>query len=218
VLIALTDTGAGMPSEVAAQAFEPFFTTKPPGIGTGLGLSQVFGFVKQTGGHVVIHSEVGHGTTIKMFFPRDTTAETDAVATSRETALTTGNGETILLVEDDPDVRNFTSASLRELHYLVLEADSAPPALQILRSDQQIDLLVTDVVLPGVDGRKLAEEASRLRPDLRVLFISGYISDVMMHNGVLDPGVHLLSKPFSMAQIASAVRVELDRVTSADRA
>ncbi len=218
VLIAMTDTGTGMPSEVVVQAFEPFFTTKPPGIGTGLGLSQVYGFVKQTGGHVVIDSEVGRGTTVKMFFPRAAAAaETDAAAPPRETSPAMGRGETILLVEDDPNVRDFTSASLSELNYVVLEADSASPALEILRSRQPIDLLMTDVVLPGIDGRKLADEATRLRPALRVLFISGYTSDVMTHNGVLDPGVHLLSKPFTMAQIASAVRVELDCPAPADK-
>jgi signal transduction histidine kinase/ActR/RegA family two-component response regulator len=210
VLIAVTDTGTGMPPDVMAQAFEPFFTTKAPGAGTGLGLSQVFGFVKQTGGHVTIASEVGHGTTVKMYFPRYKGEIGAPVAPQRDAPLMLGTGETVLLVEDDSGVRSFTAEALVQLGYRVLQADSAPPALDILRSSERIDLLLTDVVLPGLDGRRMASAARRIRPDLRVLFVYGYARNAIIQNGALDPDMHLLSKPFRVTQLATAVRRELD--------
>jgi signal transduction histidine kinase/ActR/RegA family two-component response regulator len=209
VLIAVTDTGTGMTPEIAAQAFEPFFTTKPVGLGTGLGLSQVFGFVKQTKGHVAIESEPGQGTAVRMYFPRYHGPLPTGGAAPADAVLATGQSETILLVEDDPSVRSFTAAALVDLGYCVKEADSAPFARTILDTGARIDLLLTDVVLPGDSGRVLADAAVARRPGLPVLFISGYARDAIVHNGVLDPGVHLLRKPFSLAQLAEAVQTAL---------
>ncbi|HEX6721492.1 MAG TPA: ATP-binding protein [Burkholderiaceae bacterium] len=211
VLIAVTDTGIGMAPEVVAKAFDPFFTTKEVGRGTGLGLSQVYGFVKQTGGHVKIYSEVGQGTTVKIYLPRLTGEHVgeSAIDEVPQVALG-GNQEVILVVEDEPDVRQISVASLRELGYRVLEADSAATALRLLDAHPEIDLLFTDVVMPEINGRKLADEAQRRRPGLKVLFTTGYTRNAVVHNGALDPGVQLIGKPFSLEELAVRLREVLD--------
>jgi PAS domain S-box-containing protein len=212
VLIAVTDTGAGMPAEVIAKAFDPFFTTKPVGKGTGLGLSQVYGFVKQSGGHVKIYSEPGEGTTVKVYLPRLVGADADAPVEGPAAALPLGEGqEVILVVEDEPAVRQVSVDALTELGYRVIEADGAAAALRLLDGHPEIALLFTDVVMPDTNGRKLADEARRRRPDLRVLFTTGYTRNAVVHNGVLDPGVDLIGKPFTIEELAAKVRAILDR-------
>jgi PAS domain S-box-containing protein len=208
VMIAVSDTGTGMTGEVAARAFEPFFTTKESGQGTGLGLSQVYGFVKQSGGHVRIYSEQNDGTTVKIYLPRfidDGRKGTDQ-GTSLVVPLTTDE-EVILVVEDDEAVRANTTTMLDELGYVIVEASDGNSALRILEGRPDIDLLFTDVGLPGgLNGRQLADRARLLRPDLRVLFTSGYARNAIVHQGRLDPGVELLSKPFTLTQLATKVR------------
>ncbi|OWQ85698.1 hypothetical protein CDN99_21715 [Roseateles aquatilis] len=211
VMVAVTDTGSGMPPEVVAKAFDPFFTTKEVGRGTGLGLSQVYGFVKQSGGHVKIYSELGQGTTVKLYFPRHL-SETERDAQSDlvpDVPIGQGN-EAVLVVEDEDAVRLLSVDSLRELGYRVFEADGAEAALQVLDAHPDIDLLFTDIVMPGVNGRKLADEAQRRRPDLKVLFTTGYTRNAVVHNGVLDAGVHLIGKPFTLEELAAQVRKVLD--------
>ncbi|HJT11516.1 MAG TPA: PAS domain S-box protein [Dongiaceae bacterium] len=209
VMMAVTDTGTGMPEDVLAHVFEPFFTTKEVGKGTGLGLSMIYGFAKQSGGHAKIYSEVGHGTTVRLYLPRLTTEskpEAAAVAPPRK-----GGGETILVVEDNPDVRRLVVRQLRDLGYEVIEAANGPQALQILDGGASIDLLFTDVVMPGgMTGRQLAEAAKTRRPDLKTLFTSGYTEDSILRLGKLDPGVRLLSKPYRKYELATRVREALD--------
>jgi signal transduction histidine kinase/CheY-like chemotaxis protein len=211
VMISISDTGTGIPKEVLPRVFEPFFTTKETGRGTGLGLSMVYGFVKQSGGHVTVYSEQGHGTTVKLYFPRyvgDATAMTGApelpIPTSSE-------GEIILVVEDNDDVRAYSTMILSELGYAVLEARDAETALSLLRTGQRVDLLFTDVVLPGKTGKVLADAAAELRPGLKVLFTTGYSRNAIVHQGRLDAGVNLITKPFTFEQLAARVRDLLDR-------
>ncbi|MFN4282510.1 MAG: ATP-binding protein [Alphaproteobacteria bacterium] len=202
VLIAVTDTGAGMPPQVIARAFDPFFTTKSAGQGTGLGLSQVHGFIKQSGGHVKIYSEVGQGTTIKLYLPRflgDAEREQAPAGVSLPLSQT---HETVLVVEDEESVRNVTVDMLAELGYRVLQADGAIAGLAQLDAHPEVTLLFTDVVMPDVNGRKLADEAKKRRPDLKVLFTTGYTRNAIVHNGVLDAGVHLIVKPFTIEALA----------------
>jgi CheY-like chemotaxis protein len=210
--VAITDTGVGMSRDIIAQAFEPFFTTKEAGQGTGLGLSQVYGYVKQTGGHVNIYSEPGQGTTVKIYLPR-LLADEDAAETA-EPARTVSVDEpskTILVVEDNDDVRSHSAEILNELGYRVLEAPNGPAAMEILERDGDVLLLFTDVGLPGgMNGRQLAEEARRRRPKLKVLFTTGYAKNAIVHDGRLDPGVQLLTKPFTYAGLAAKVRDLLD--------
>jgi CheY-like chemotaxis protein len=213
VLVAVTDTGTGMPPEVMAKAFDPFFTTKEIGKGTGLGLSQVYGFVKQSDGHVKIYSEPGRGTSVKIYLPRlvaehDTPDRPEAVLPE----LTDPSAELILVVEDDESVRRVTLEAVQELGYRTVEADGAAEALRLLGQRPDIDLLFTDVVMPDIDGRQLAEEARRQRPDLRVVFTTGYTRNAIVHHGVLDPGVRLLTKPFSLEDLAAKLRDALDDV------
>jgi PAS domain S-box-containing protein len=212
VLIAVSDTGHGMDPQTLARVFEPFFTTKEVGRGTGLGLSQVYGFVRQTGGHVKIYSEVNHGTTVKLYLPRATAdMPANELEITEVNTASEGGAETILLVEDDEDLRAFSGGVLRELGYRVLETRSGPTALKVLQSEAAIDLLFTDVVLPdGMNGRNLADEARRHRPDLKVLFTTGYTRNAIVHHGRLDPGVNLIGKPFTFAELASKVRNILD--------
>jgi len=207
VMIAVTDTGEGMSPETIAKAFDPFFTTKPVGQGTGLGLSQVYGFVKQSRGHVKIYSEVGHGTTVKLYLPRFMgAAQAEQIAQSGR-ALPTGSAqEMILVVEDDATVRRITVDSLRNLGYTVYEADGAVAAMRALQARPDVTLLFTDIVMPDGNGRKLADEALTLRPQLKVLFTTGYTRNAIVHNGVLDAGVQLLTKPYSIEQLASKIR------------
>jgi two-component system, NtrC family, sensor kinase len=209
VQISVTDTGVGMRSEVLQHAFEPFYTTKRAGQGTGLGLSQVYGFVKQSGGHVKIYSEVGEGTTVKIYLPRfhgDASVQEQSVP-HREHGKT---GECVLVVEDDADVRAYVVETLGGLGYDVLEAKSGEHALQLMADYKGIGLLLTDVVMPGMNGRKLADEARRRRPDLKVLYMTGYSRNAIVHQGRLDPGVELIQKPLSGEQLSTMVRKVLD--------
>jgi signal transduction histidine kinase len=212
VCISVSDTGKGMDEGTVARAFEPFFTTKPVGRGTGLGLSQVYGFVKQSGGHVKIYSEVGHGTTVKIYLPRltsDGLAEEDAVGDAL--APDAESEETILVVEDDDDVRTYSVDILRELGYRVIEAHDGPSALRLLERQTRVDLLFTDVVLPsGMTGAQVAEQARALRPGLKVLFTTGYARNAIIHQGRLDKGVKLITKPFASNELAAKVRDVLD--------
>jgi PAS domain S-box-containing protein len=209
--IFVSDTGTGMPPEVAAQAFEPFFTTKQVGQGTGLGLSQVYGFIKQSGGHVKIYSEVGLGTTLKLYLPRHSASESDLAGSATPSMPAKGRGEVILVVDDDPDVRTLTVEMLRELGYRVIEAGDGATGLRLLDASRDVKLLLTDVGLPGgMNGRQLAEEAQRRRAGLKVLFMSGYARNAIVHHGRLDPGVELVVKPFTYAGLGARVRRILD--------
>ena len=210
VLLAVTDTGSGMDSDTIAKVFEPFFTTKEVGKGTGLGLSQVYGFVRQTGGHIRIYSEVGLGTTVKIYLPRLVGA-TVSVEAQQQASAVDGGSERILLVEDHDDLRAYSAGVLRELGYEVLEAPNGRAALDLLQSNNDVDLLFTDVVMPaGLDGRQLAEEAARRRPGIKVLYTTGYTRNAIVHNGRLDAGVNLISKPFTFRELALKVRQLLD--------
>jgi CheY-like chemotaxis protein len=213
VALCVIDTGSGMTPEVLAHAFEPFYTTKAIGQGTGLGLSQVYGFVTQSGGRVYIESEPGLGTRITMHFPRLVGAvEVIDTIDDLETTPSSAN-ETILVVEDDPDVRGYTVDTIRELGYKVLEARDGPNALKVLAQAPvgSIDLLFTDVVLPGgMNGQQLAQAAVDQHPSLKVLFASGYARDAIVHHGRLDPGVQLIAKPFVQNELAARLRHVLD--------
>jgi signal transduction histidine kinase len=211
VVIGVSDTGAGMSSETVSRAFEPFFTTKEAGRGTGLGLSMVYGFVKQSGGHVTIYSEEGQGTTVKLYFPRYLGAGVSAAPVESNPPPSASKDEVVLVVEDNDDVRAYSVAILSELGYRVLEAPHAEAALVILRSDRRVDLLFTDVVLPGQSGRSLADAAAEIRPGLKILFTTGYSRNAIVHHGRLDPGVQLISKPFTFEALAARVRDVLDR-------
>ena len=211
-MIAISDTGTGMTREVIASAFDPFFTTKEVGQGTGLGLSQVYGFVKQSAGHVKIYSELGEGTTVRIYLPR----MVGEVAVDEEIAVgatPAGDGsEIILLVEDDNAVRDLSASMLRELNYAVIEAEDGAKALQILEVVPNVRALFTDVGLPGgMNGRQLADAALRLRPNLRILFTTGYARNAIVHHGRLDPGIELISKPFTAAALAIKIRELLDK-------
>lgn len=216
VVVCVTDTGNGMSSEVLDHAFEPFFTTKEPGHGTGLGLSQVYGFVKQSGGHVKIYSEVGHGTSIKMYFPRYLGTR-QAPVNEPEDVLPEGEKiETILVVEDDADLRTYVCDVLRDLNYRILAAPSAQGALTILLQEEpKVNLLLTDVVMPGINGRELGRRAQQIRPGLKVLYMTGYSRNAVVHQGRLDEGVDILEKPVSQAKLALRVREILDRPVKA---
>jgi len=205
VLLAITDTGTGMPADVLERAFEPFFTTKPEGQGTGLGLSMAYGFIKQSGGHIRIYSEPAHGTIVKIYLPRSLESAVD-LEPVQPLALT-GGSETILVVEDDRRVQATVVETLRQLGYAVLKANDAQSALAIVQSGAHIDLLFTDIVMPGtMRSTELAKLATRALPHLKVLYTSGYTQNAIVHGGRLDPGVHLLSKPYSREQLASKIR------------
>jgi signal transduction histidine kinase len=212
VLIAVSDTGHGMDSEILSRVFEPFFTTKETGKGTGLGLSQVYGFLRQSGGHVRIYSEEGQGTTVKLYLPRAHGGiETPAAARSRPDISLLRGTETVLVVEDDEGVRAYSTGVLRELGYTVVEAFDGASALAVLENHGRVDLLFTDVVLPGgLHGHKLAEQIRQRQPAIRVLFTSGYTRNAIVHNGRIDPGVQLITKPFTYEDLAVRVRQVLD--------
>jgi signal transduction histidine kinase len=210
VLIAVSDTGCGMPPDVRDRVFEPFFTTKPVGKGTGLGLSQVYGFAKQSGGHVTVYSEVGEGTTFKLYLPRFVGGEDVRDAKGAAAAPTPGDASKILVVEDEESVRHSAVELLGELGYRVVEATSGKEALALLATHSDIDLLFTDIVMPEMNGRELADRARQSYPRLKVLFTTGYTRNAVVHNGIVDPGVRLLSKPFTLEQLSQFVRLALD--------
>jgi CheY-like chemotaxis protein len=209
--IFITDTGIGMDGDTVSQAFEPFFTTKEVGQGTGLGLSQVYGFLKQSGGHVKLYSEVGDGTTVKLYLPRYGGIE-DALGESVEGInVPQGRSELVLVVEDDPDVRDYTVEMVSDLGYSVLSAVDGASALRIFDSHREIRLLFTDVGLPGgMNGRQLAEHALRRQPRLKVLYTTGYAQNAIVHQGRLDPGVAVVFKPFTYSDLAVKIRQVLD--------
>jgi signal transduction histidine kinase/DNA-binding response OmpR family regulator len=209
VVIAVSDTGHGMSKEVLEHAFEPFYTTKPTGHGTGLGLSQIYGFVKQSGGHVRLYSESGLGTTVKIYLPR--MVSDDAEIPSLPVTVPDGQSEIVLVVEDDANVREYSCEILRELGYTVLEAEDGPAALRQIERAPRVDLLFTDVGLPGINGRELADEARRRRPGLKVLYTTGYARNAIVHHGRLDPGVQMIPKPFTYAALAAKIRDILDK-------
>jgi CheY-like chemotaxis protein len=209
VLFAMTDTGTGMDPTVMSHALDPFFTTKGPGEGTGLGLPQVYGFVKQSGGHLKIYSEPGEGTTVKLYLPRSLAQETVTARPVGGVAVT--GRETVLLVDDDDVVRTTVGLMLEDLGYTVLEAPGGAEALAMLQRGDKIDLLFTDVVMPGpINGRQLADEARKLDPGVRILFTSGYTENAIIHHGRLDSGLELLSKPYTRDQLAAKLRRVLD--------
>jgi PAS domain S-box-containing protein len=203
-VLSVTDTGTGISPELHARIFEPFFTTKPIGQGTGLGLSMIYGFVKQSSGHVSLDSEVGRGSTFKVFLPRYEGKADEAGQPPSETAR--GEGETVLVVEDDSAVRMLVLEVLGDLGYRALEARHAEEGLTALRSSQRIDLLVSDIGLPGLDGRRLAELARQLRPALKILFITGYAEKAAVRGEFLGPGMDMLSKPFALDVLARKLR------------
>ncbi|MEK1834393.1 MAG: ATP-binding protein [Pseudomonas sp.] len=206
IVLSVTDTGYGMPQSTINRAFDPFFTTKPIGQGTGLGLSMIYGFSKQSGGHVSIHSEVGKGTTVSLFLPRFSGELLEDTQVDAQHAPYARDGETVLIVEDDPAVRVLVSAVLSELGYAFVEACDADSAVPILDSGQRIDLLISDVGLPGMNGRQLAEIGRQYRPDLKVLFITGYAEHAAVRGGFLDPGMQMITKPFTFDLLTAKVR------------
>ena len=214
ISLCVTDTGAGMTPEVIERAFDPFFTTKPLGQGTGLGLSMVYGFARQSGGQVRIYSEVGAGTTMCLYFPRHHGEADERDETIASDEIEHGHGEVVLVVDDEVVLRMLMLDVLQESGYRALEAMNGPSALKILESDQRIDLLVTDVGLPGgMNGRQIADAARRTRPDLKVLFITGYAENAVVGNGHLAPGMEVLTKPFEIAVFGHKVRDMIDRGT-----
>ena len=206
IRIDVTDTGTGMSPEVAARAFDPFFTTKPIGQGTGLGLSMIYGFARQSNGHVLIDSKQGAGTSVRLYLPRHhgDAAEERATAAVADEHIATG--ETVLVVEDEPVVRGVIVEMLHDQGYRVLEATDGPSGLRMLRLNQRIDLLVTDVGLPGMNGRQLADQARETRPELKILFITGYAENVAIAKGFLQPGMEMITKPFDLDNLSQRVR------------
>ncbi|TPG43738.1 hybrid sensor histidine kinase/response regulator [Sphingomonas koreensis] len=212
VSICVTDTGTGMPPAVIAQAFDPFFTTKPLGQGTGLGLSMIHGFVRQSGGQVGIDSELGIGTTMCLYLPRFTGALEPQERGVEAPAVDVGHGETVLVIDDEEAVRALVVEVLAEAGYNVLEAEDGPSGLKLLQRDIRVDLLITDVGLPGgLNGRQVADAARQDRPDLKVLFITGYAENAAVGNGQLAPGMQVITKPFGVAALGNKVREILDR-------
>jgi PAS domain S-box-containing protein len=212
VMIGVTDTGSGMAPDVLAKAFDPFFTTKEVGKGTGLGLSQVYGFIKQSGGHTKIYSEIGHGTSVKIYLPRYMGDAVDGGDTDRLADLPSNEGRELILVVDDEDlVRQFSATALADLGYRVLEAGNAQGALATLLDRPDVDLLFTDIVMPEMNGRKLVDLAREKRPDLPVIYTTGYTRNAVVHNGILDNDVELIGKPFTLEELALRVREVLDR-------
>jgi signal transduction histidine kinase len=212
VMVAVTDTGGGMSAETIEHAFEPFFTTKKPGEGTGLGLSQVHGFTKQSRGHITLYSEAGVGTTVRLYLPRETTGAARAPALAEPRAPRDNSRFKVLVVEDNPGVRSFAVSAARELGYVAIEADSAAAALERIAETPDLSVLLTDVVMPGVNGRQLADRASALRPGLPIVFMTGYTRNAIVHNGTLDRDVRLLAKPFTIVdldrELAQACKAE----------
>ncbi|HYD14089.1 MAG TPA: response regulator [Allosphingosinicella sp.] len=220
VMVGVTDTGVGMAAEVVERAFDPFYTTKGPGQGTGLGLSQVFGYVKQSGGHLKIYSEPGRGTTLRLYLPRHFGDAAVAVEAPRPAMATVPQGradQLILVVEDEEQVRTMTVEALKDLGYGVVDAPDGAAALARLEALARIDLLFTDVVMPGMNGRELADRVCAARPGTPVLFTTGYTRNAVVHNGMLDPGVAFLAKPFTVDQLARKVAEALANTGSSRR-
>jgi PAS domain S-box-containing protein len=217
VYLRVSDTGSGMEPDVAARAFDPFFTTKPIGMGTGLGLSMIYGFVRQSGGQARIASQPGLGTTVTLYLPRHAgSEETEPFDAAAVRAPRAEQGETVLVVDDEPTVRMLVTEVLADLGYHAIEAVDGPAGLSVLRSAARIDLLITDVGLPGgMNGRQLADAARTGRPDLKVLFITGYAEAAVIGEGRLDPGMHMLTKPFAMDALAGAVKQTLGTTAAA---
>jgi signal transduction histidine kinase/CheY-like chemotaxis protein len=208
VLIAVSDTGEGMTADLLEKVFEPFFTTKEVGKGSGLGLSMVYGFVKQSNGHIMIYSEKGHGTTVRLYLPR-AIGSTNADALDADVGDLQRGDETILVVEDDALVREYVLTQIHSLGYSTLAASNAAEALAIIESGERIDLLFTDVIMPGMNGRQLADETRKRRPEIKILYTSGYTENAIVHHGRLDAGVLLLAKPYRRSELAALVRAAL---------
>jgi CheY-like chemotaxis protein len=208
VMLSVTDTGTGMPPDVVERAFDPFYTTKPMGHGTGLGLSMTYGFVNQSGGQVRIHSRVGEGTTMRIYLPRHTGEEDVNGSPARlAEAPRAQAGETVLIVDDDPDIRMLVATVLEELGYAAVEAGDGKSGLKVLQSNTRIDLLITDVGLPGdMNGRQVADVARASRPNLKVLFITGYAENAVMRSGYLEPWMQIMIKPFTMEALATRIQ------------
>jgi CheY-like chemotaxis protein len=210
IVIRVIDNGIGIPREHLERVFDPFFTTKEVGKGTGLGLSMVFGFVKQSGGHIKIYSEEGHGTTVRIYLPRST-GEGESASGLLSSGPVEGGSETVLVVEDDTLVRKYVVAQVASLGYATLEAANAADALKIIDAGAEVDLLFTDVIMPGtMNGRQLVDEALKRRPSLQTLFTSGYTENAILHHGRLDEGVLLLAKPYRKPELARMIRVALN--------
>lgn len=208
VVICVTDTGTGMAPDVISKAFDPFFTTKPLGQGTGLGLSMIYGFTRQSDGQVRIYSEMGKGTTMRLYLPRypGKVEEADELPAVAEPSPS-GAGETVLIVDDEPTVRMLVVDVLEGLGYAAIEAADGASGLKVLQSDARVDLLVTDVGLPGgMNGRQMADAARVTRPGLKVLFITGYAENAAIGNGHLEAGMHILTKPFAMEALATRIK------------
>lgn len=213
MVVAVSDTGAGMLPEVRARAFEPFYTTKGVGHGTGLGLNQIYGYLKQSGGHAQIYSEVGHGTTVKLYLPRQN-QPVRAAGTARPSdasALARGRAEeVVLVVEDEPGVRAVAVEALTDLGCTVRQAEDGPSALAVMEQHGAVALLFTDVVMPGMTGRELADQVAQRWPEVRILYTTGYTANAIVHGGRLDAGVSLLPKPYAVDELGRKVRAVLD--------
>jgi CheY-like chemotaxis protein len=212
VQLTVSDDGCGMDPEVQAHLFEPFFTTKGVDRGTGLGLATVYGIDKQNNGFINVYSEPGLGTTVRIYLPRDASGQTTQPPAREATNRIVGGGETVLLVEDEPTILELGEMMLQKFGYRVLSAGSARDAIAMAEAHQgRIDLLVTDVVMPEMNGRELAQRLQGMRPGIKCLFMSGYTADVIAHHGVLAPGVHFIQKPFSVQSLAAKVREAIER-------
>jgi CheY-like chemotaxis protein len=211
VVLAVSDDGTGMTADVQAHAFEPFFTTKAVGEGSGLGLSMVYGFAKQSGGHVSIYSEAGQGTTVKLYLPRAVEAASGQRMREDVNTIPRGRGEVILVIEDDPDVRDLAVQMLENLNYQTVDVGDAANAHKVLAEGKPVDLVLSDVVLPGgTSGLQFAEEARGMYPSIKIVFMSGYSAEAAVRNGFLGPDQVLLNKPFQRSQLATALREMLD--------
>jgi len=207
ISVCVSDSGVGMPPEVQAKAFDPFFTTKPIGAGTGLGLSMIYGFAKQSGGAVSIYSELGQGTMVCVYLPRHRGEAQSEHEASSTPDLPRGDGETVVVIDDEPTVRMLIGEVLSDLGYTAIEAEDGPSGLKLLNAEVRVDLLITDVGLPGgLNGRQVADAARTLRPDLKVLFITGFAENAVLNHGHLDPGMHIMTKPFAMEAMAQRIR------------
>ena len=211
ICICVSDTGQGMTADTVSKAFEPFFTTKPIGQGTGLGLSMIYGFARQSEGYAKIYSEVGKGTTFKLYLPRHRgAAEQEEDIPRMDEAHAAETGEVVLVVEDEPVVRGLIIETLTALGYQAIEAADGPRGVEMLQSKRRIDLLVTDIGLPGLNGRQVADAGRALRPGLKVLFMTGYAENAALASGFLEPGMTMITKPFAMEMLATRIRTIIE--------